>query len=571
MLLCLCAMLACSSIAAQRPNILLIMGDDIGFSDLGCQGGEAKTPVLDNLAANGVRLTQFYNTARCCPTRAALLTGLYPHQAGIGHMNHRDMGYDGYRGNLNSNCVTIAEVLRASGYRTYMCGKWHVTRFYNRTDDPSQWPVQRGFEKFYGTLQGSGSFFDPSSLCRQNDYITPFTDPDYKPDRFYYTDAISDNAVLYLKQHQAETAGKPFFMYLAYTAAHWPMHALQEDIEKYKGRFNTGYDALRKERLERMKKLGLVDPRWVCSPTEGDWSSVENREWELRCMEVYAAMIDRMDQGIGRIVAQLKSSGQLDNTVIFFLQDNGACAEENGRGRDRSAPVADLQPMQPGEFQVTRPVRTRAGKPVRSGPDAMPGTDDTFIAYGKKWANVSNTPFREFKHWVHEGGISTPLIIHWPKGIARSQTGRLIPTPGHLIDIMATCVDLAGANYPGAQIRKSVPPMEGTSLKPILEGKPLDRKNPLFWEHESNRAVREGRWKLVAKAGQPWELYDIEADRTEMHNLAEANPALVKDLAAKWDAWAARAKVLPLGGWENPAPGSSTPGPAKKKKKKNKT
>ena len=317
---------------AGRPNILLILGDDIGFSDLGCCGGEIQTPNLDSLAANGLRFTQFYNSSRCCPTRAALLTGLYPHQAGVGHMMV-DRNLPGYRSNLNRECVTIAEVLRAGGYRTYMCGKWHVTNRDGPNDDNANWPLQRGFEKFYGTIRGYGNFFDPSSLCRQNKFITPENDTEYKPRQYYYTDALSDNAVRFLQQHRQESPDKPFFLYLAYTAAHWPMQALDKDIAKYRGKYDGGYEPIRQARLERLKKLGLLDPKWDCAPTVGEWSSVKQKPWEARCMEVFAAMIDNMDQGIGRILAELRTSGRLDNTVIFYLNDNGACAEDMGRTR----------------------------------------------------------------------------------------------------------------------------------------------------------------------------------------------------------------------------------------------
>ena len=536
---------------AGRPNILLILPDDIGFSDLGCCGGEIKTPNLDALAANGLRFTQFYNTSRCCPTRAALLTGLYPHQAGVGHMMV-DRGFPGYRSNLNRECVTLAEVLRAGGYRTYMCGKWHVTNRDGPKDDNSNWPVQRGFEKFYGTIRGYGNFFDPSSLCRQNTFITPENDPEYKPKVFYYTDALSDNAVRFLQQHQRESAEKPFFMYVAYTAAHWPMQALEKDIAKYRGKFDGGYEPLRQARLERLRKLRLINPEWECAPTVGDWQGVKRKAWEARCMEVFAAMIDNMDQGIGRILAELKGSGRLDNTTILYLNDNGGCAEDMGRNRLPEPPASELEPMPPDQLQdrIRLPMQTRAGHPVRSGQNVMPGPATSYIAYGRDWANVSNTPFREYKHWVHEGGISTPLIVHWPNGIPDARRGKLETQPGHVIDLMATCVQLAGAPYPREWQGRPIKPMEGISLAPALQGKPLSRAEPLFWEHESNRAVRDGRWKLVAKADQPWELYDMEADRTEMHDLASKLPEQVRRLSAQWDAWAARANVLPLGAWK---------------------
>ncbi len=537
--------------SSQRPNILVIMADDVGYSDTSPYGGEIQTPNIDALAKNGVRFTQFYNTARCCPTRASLLTGLYPHQTGIGHMTWADMGHEGYRANLNNRCATIAEVLKADGYRTYMAGKWHITSEETADADKSQWPIQRGFEKYYGTIKGSGSFFDPISLCRQNTFITPENDPEYKPKEYYYTDAISENAIQYLQLHEKESAEKPFFMYVAYTAAHWPMHALAKDIEKYKGKYDGGYEPIRQERLKRMKELGLLDAKWQPAPTVGKWDEVKNKEWEARCMEVFAAMMDNMDQGIGRIVEQLEQSGQLDNTVIFYLQDNGGCAEDNGRRAPKEAPPKKFKPMKPDELQTfARPKQTRDGRPVLQGPKALPGGDDTFVAYGENWANVSNTPFREYKHWVHEGGISTPLIVHWPAGIPKKRNGKLEPQPGHLIDIMATCVALSDSKYPKELNGGKIKPLEGVSLKPALNGKSLQRKEPLFWEHESNRAIRDGKWKLVAKADAPWELYDMEKDRTEMNNLATSDPKKVKELAAKWDAWAARADVLPLGGWK---------------------
>jgi len=538
------------AVEAARPNILVIMSDDMGFSDLGCYGGEIETPNLDRLASHGIRFTQFYNNARCCPTRASLLTGLYPHQAGIGHMMN-DRGHDGYRGVLNRQSVTIAEVLRPAGYRTYMCGKWHVTRFTDPKADRKTWPLGRGFEKYYGTIAGAGSYYDPGTLCRQNTVITPANDPEYTPDSpYYYTDAISDNAVSYLKQHRTETPDKPFFLYVAYTAAHWPMHAPEAAIAKYKGRFDKGYAADREARLERMKQQKLVPADTVLTPGSDDWADVKDKEWEARCKEVYAAMIDTMDVGIGRIVAQLKESGQLDNTLILFLQDNGGCAENTGRTANGDGP-GELKPLGRDELQprTAPPMHTRDGRWVKTGPGVLPGPADTYIAYGRGWANVSNTPFREYKHWTHEGGISTPLIAHWPAGIKKEREGQLERQPGHLVDIMATCVDLAQAAYPTAVNGQRIKPREGVSLRPAFEGESLARSQPIFWEHEGNRAVRDGNWKLVAKENEPWELYDISVDRTELNNLAQAQPERVKTMAAQWNAFAARANVLPLGTW----------------------
>jgi len=536
--------------AAPRPNILVMLADDVGYSDVGCYGGEIQTPNLDRLAANGLRFTQFYNTARCCPTRASLLSGLYPHQAGVGHMVN-DRGVEGYRGELNRNCATIAEVLRAAGYSTYMAGKWHVTE--NAHLKPhvphSSWPLQRGFDRYYGTITGAGNYFDPSMLTRDNQSITIFTDPEYRPARFYYTDALADQTVRFIREHRERTPDKPFFFYLAFTAGHWPLHALEEDIAKYHGKYDGGYEPIRNARLARMKQMGLVDPKWEPAPLKGNWASVSNKAWEARCMEVYAAQLDRMDQGIGRIIEELRRTGALDNTLIFYLQDNGGCAE----GIGRNAPARPRQRVEPKPndyvFVNHRTPHVRDGRPYRTGPGAMPGPDDTYIAYGEAWANVSNTPFREYKHWTHEGGISTPLIAHWPKGIASSRRGKLEAQPGHLIDIMATCVEVAGAAYPTRVGTNDIRPMEGASLAPVFRGRDLKRKNPLFWEHEANRAVREGRWKLVAKENQPWELYDLQIDRGEQHNLVEKEPRRAQELEAKWNAYAARANVLPLGAW----------------------
>ena len=534
---------------AKRPNIVLVMTDDMGFSDLGCYGGELTTPNLDALANGGVRFTQFYNTARCCPTRASLLTGLYPHQAGIGHMMN-DQGYDGYRGVLNRNSATIAEVLKPAGYRTYMVGKWHVTRFVGPNGDRSTWPLGRGFEKYYGTIVGAGNYFDPGNLCRQETLISPLNDPEYKPESYYYTDAISDNAVKYIGEHKQESPDKPFFLYVAYTAAHWPMQAPDEAVAKYKGKYDSGYAPVREGRLKRMKEMGIVPPDAEMTPASDDWASVEDKAREARCKEVYAAMVETMDAGVGRIVAKLKETNQLDDTLVLFLQDNGACAEDTGRLRPQE-PADGLKPMGPEDIQPRSapPMQTRDGRQVRTGPGVMPGPADTFVAYGRGWANVSNTPFREYKHWTHEGGISTPLIAHWPAGINADRRGKLEAQPGHLIDVMATCVDVSGAAYPAELNGKAIKPREGVSLRPALNGEPLNRPNPIFWEHEGNRAVRQGDWKLVAKEGEPWELFNIAEDRSELHDLSAKHPERVSAMSAAWDAYAARANVLPLGAW----------------------
>ena len=436
--------------AAAPPNVVIILADDMGYSDIGCYGSEIPTPSLDSLAKNGLRFTQFYNGARCCPTRAALLTGLYAHQAGIGLMEG-DSGFAAYRGELSRNAVTVAEVLRPAGYRTYMCGKWHVTSARGPESDNANWPVQRGFDRFYGTIAGAGSFYDPATLCRDNQFITPVNDPEYKPQRFYYTDAISDNAVKFMEDHAGEHGQKPLFLYVAYTSAHWPMQALPEDIARAKGRYDAGYDAIRQARFKRARELGVLDPRWEMSSTVGKWDSVKNREWEIQCMEVYAAMVESMDRGIGRIVAELKRQGRLENTLFVYLQDNGGCAE----GLGRNSNVDDMKdkvfsPLGPDELQtkIWPPMQTRDGRPVLTGPGVSPGGGDTYVAYGRDWANVSNTPFRGYKHDGLEGGISTPFIVHWPAGIPAARRNAVVSSPAHLIDLMATCVSVSGASYP---------------------------------------------------------------------------------------------------------------------------
>ncbi|NNC87469.1 MAG: arylsulfatase [Akkermansiaceae bacterium] len=543
--------------AASRPNIIIIMSDDMGFSDIGCYGGEIKTPNLDRLAKNGVRFSQFYNTGRCCPTRASLLTGLYAHQAGVGHMMG-DYGLPQYQGDLNRKCVTIAEALKPAGYRSYMSGKWHVTPYKaNEVENPDRanWPRQRGFDRFFGTIHGAGSLFDPNSLTRDNQFITPENDPEYQPEgTWYYTDAISDNAVRYIHDHHQDHGEKPFFMYVAYTAAHWPMHALPEDIAKYEGKYDGGYTPARQKRIAKLKKLGLLSGTWTVTPQAGDWEKVKHKEWEAACMEVYAAMVDNMDQGIGRIVDALEGTGEFEDTLILFLQDNGGCAEGFGRGKlvgplERPEKPT-LPPMGVDELQTQMvPPQSRDGYPLRRGDGVMPGPPETEIGYGRNWANVSNTPFREYKHWVHEGGIATPLIAHWPAGIKGKN--RWFHAPAHLIDLMATAVDLAGGTYPEKWDGREIIPVEGISLRPALEGGQLERGKPIFWEHEGNRAVRDGKWKLVAKGVKgKWELYDMVEDRTEMHDLGAKYPEVAKKMAAQYDHWARERGVVPFGSWK---------------------
>jgi arylsulfatase len=524
--LSLAAFAAAAQAAEKRPNILLLLADDMGWSDLGCYGGEIRTPNLDALAKGGLRFTQFYNCARCCPTRASLLTGLYPHQAGVGNMTG-DQKRPGYRGRLQTNCVTLAQVLKSASYRTYMVGKWHLTA--------KPGPIERGFDEFYGMIGGFNSCF------QENPFYTRLpagrSKRKYPADKFYSTDVFGDYALDFLAD--ARKAGdKPFFLYLAFNAAHFPLHAVKEDIARYKDVYAKGWDKIREERYARQKKAGLIDPRWPLTPRSGYetrrdfFRTGENPAWDAldadrqadlaRRMTVYAAMVDRMDRNIGRVVADLRTNGQLDNTLILFLSDNGACAEWDPFGFDGSSgPKNNLH--------------TGADLDRMGGPD-------TYHSYGSGWANACNTPFRLYKHWAHEGGISTPLIAHWPKGIEKR--GEVRKQAGHVIDIMATCVDVAGAKYPERVGENAITPAEGKSLTPAFTDRPLERAF-LAWEHEGNKALRAGRWKAVATHDGSWELYDMEADRVELHNLAAQHPDKVKELAAKWETWAKRTNVLP--------------------------
>jgi arylsulfatase A-like enzyme len=539
-----------SEAANTLPNIVIIMSDDVGYSDIGCYGSEIQTPNLDSLAKAGVRFTQFYNTARCCPTRASLLTGLYAHQAGIGHMVDSGNAKAGkaYLGDLSRNAVTIAEVAKQAGYGTYMSGKWHVTKVTKPKDDneKSNWPLQRGFDRFYGTIHGAGSFYDPNTLVRNNSFVSPFADQAYQPKEFYYTDAINDHAVQFIEDHSKQNHDKPFLLYIAHTSAHWPMQAKPQDIARYKGRYDAGYTPIRNARFERMKQMGLINPSWSLSPQAGEWDNVKNKEWESRCMEVFAAMLDCMDQGIGRVIESLKRTGQYENTLVLYLQDNGGCAEPMSRNA-AFKPRADkptLTPLANDYLQPDMiPKQTRDGYPIRQGEGVMPGPSDTYIGYGKAWANVSNTPFREYKHWQHEGGISTPLIAHWPKGIASSRHGALEHQPCHLIDLMATVVDLAKTPYPTKYVGHDIQSMEGVSLVPALAGDSINRSKPIFWEHEGNRAIRMENWKLVSKHPGPWELYDLARDRTELNDLAKEQPQRVEEMSARWESWAKKVGV----------------------------
>ncbi|SED50146.1 arylsulfatase [Ruania alba] len=512
----------------RRPNVVIILADDLGYSDIGSYGGEINTPNLDALAARGVRMSQFYNTARCAPSRASLLTGLHPHQTGIGVLVNDD-GPGGYPGRLNDRCVTIAEVLGGAGYSTYMCGKWHVTGERDRPDD--SWPTRRGFDHFFGTIDGAANYWNPVTLTRDE---TPVAEREL-PEDFFYTDAISDAAAEFITAHDGED---PFFMYVAYTAPHWPLHAREEDIEAYRGRYDGGWDELRRQRHDRLKSEGIVKEHWPLSERDPDvpaWDEVDQKEWQARRMEVYAAQVEVMDAGIGRIIATLEDQEVGEDTIVLFLSDNGGCAEGMRPGYLDEAPsrLASMLPY------------TRDGERVFRGnvPEVMPGPESTYASYGRGWANLSNTPFREYKHWVHEGGIATPLIASWPAGL--TAPGVVRERPHQLPDIMATILEVTGATYPRERGGHPVHALEGISMLATWRGEADGPERPLFWEHEGNAALRHGRWKLVRKYPGLWELYDIETDRTERHDLASVRPDMVDRLADAYQEWADRCGVIP--------------------------
>ncbi|GAA4479978.1 arylsulfatase [Microbacterium panaciterrae] len=503
------------------PNVLLIVADDMGFSDLGCYGGEIPTPNLDELARSGVRFSQFYNTARCSPSRASLLTGLHPHQTGIGVLTRPDLPH-GYRGDLDPSTPTVAETLRDAGWDTALFGKWHLSA---QTDAPStSWPTRKGFDEFFGTLAGCSSYFDPQTLTRGE---SPATDAADDPD-FYYTDAIAAEADRWLSQRGDDS--RPFFLYAAFTAPHWPLHAKPEDIRAARGLFDDGWDRLREARLERLRTEGILSEGTRLSdrdPSQPAWDDVADPDWNLERMEVYAAQVIALDRAIGRILDRLRAQGELDDTLVLFLSDNGASAEELPIGTDETFVLKD-RALREG---------TRDGSPVRFGnyPEITPGPESTYASYGIPWANLSNTPFRRYKRWVHEGGISTPLIVHWPQG--RLAAGGVIDLPAQLVDILPTILDATGVPAEGAEGRSLLAALGGTAVA----------EAPLYWEHTGNAAIRVGQWKLVRAYPEPWELYDMVADRSELEDLADRHPDRRDALAAMWEDWAARVGALPWG------------------------
>lgn len=526
-----------------RPNIILIMADDLGYSDLGCYGGEINTPNLDKIAKQGLQFTQFYNISRCCPTRAALLTGMYNHAAGIGDMTTKKDD-QAYKGHLGENTVTIAEVLKEAGYRTAMAGKWHVSNTLTQSDPKEQlrwlnhqaayplfspleqYPTQRGFEKFYGTIWGVIDFFDPFSLVEGTKPVTSI------PKNYYHTDAINDKTAEYVREFSK--SDQPFFLYVAHNAPHWPIQALPEDIAKYENTYKDGWETIRQRRYEKMAHLGLIDstitklsPR---HPEQMNWADNPHKEWDARAMAVHAAMIDRMDQGIGRILKTLEETGEMDNTIIVFLSDNGASAELS----DQYGPGFD------------RPSETRDGQQISYATDksVMPGAQTTFFSIGPNWANVANTPYRLWKSQSLEGGIHTPMLVSWPKGIVHK--GDRSARVSHVMDFMATFIEVAGATYPQEYAGKSILPLEGQSFVSVFNGENDKGHEILFNEHEGSKYVRQSNWKLVmTKEDEKWHLYNLTNDPTELNDLTIQHPDKVKSLTRMWGSWAKKHHVLP--------------------------
>lgn len=521
---------------SSPPSIVLIVADDLGYSDLGCYGSEIRTPNLDRLAERGLRFSQFYNATRCCPSRACLLTGLYPHQAGMGHMPY-DAGEPGYQGDLRTDTPTIADQLKQAGYFTAMTGKWHVTRHSKPDASSYNWPVQRGFDEFFGTLPGHGSLWDPAGLMRNNE-------PIQAEEGFFYTDAIADHAVQFIQQ----AGDRPILLYVPFTAPHYPLHARQETIDSYDGAYDIGWDEIRRRRHETLIEHGILPEGTELAPRDPasvPWEDEPYQAWQAHRMQVFAAMVTEMDAAIGRIVAELRRTGRLENTLLVFLSDNGGSNEGHLHNT--------IERMKKPWKSSVIPTTTFDGQPVRPGdwPGVALGGPDTYGSYGPRWANVSNTPFRRHKSWLHEGGISTPCIVHWPDVIREASTTHSI---AHLVDLAPTFMAAAGVE----NIKS-----EGMSLLPLMQE--VDDTAPfaereIGWEHEGNRAYRKGRWKIVsefpgtwatmypyANEGR-WELYDMEADRTELHDLAETHPEKLREMIALYEAWTERVDVVP---WED--------------------
>lgn len=524
---------------ANPPNIIVILVDDMGYSDLGAFGGEVDTPHLDRLAEEGLRFTQNYNSARCCPSRATLLTGLYSHQTGIANFTGGDQSHrlgPAYRGRLNKQCVTLAEVLKTVGYQTYCVGKWHVGH--------EESPVERGFDEFYGYTRGhSTSQWKPGNYRRLPEGRTP--EKSFEDD-FYATDAFNQYAVEFIRQAEGKNA--PFFLYLAHSSPHFPLHAPARTRDRYLARYRRGWDVLRAERYQRQEESGLVAESWSLPPLSdvpvdrddiaNHYAGKPNPKWDelpedrredlAYRMATFAAMIDHVDQGVGHILDQLERSGQIDNTLILFTSDNGACYEWGPFGFDRSSRKGFTQLHKGEELEGV-------------------GGPGTYHSVGSGWSCLSNTPLRMYKHFNHEGGNCSPLLAWWPNGI--EQPDRWVRSPIHLMDIMPTICEVSGAKYPKTFSENTITPLEGRSLFPFFKGATSRKPRMLCFDHFESSAIREGDWKLVRGnkryLNRTWELYNIAKDRCETTNLIDQMPEKASALEAKWMDWAVRMKISP--------------------------
>jgi arylsulfatase len=528
--------------AAKRPNIIFILADDLGYSDIGCFGGDVRTPNLDALAKEGVRFTNFYNDARCCPTRASILTGLYPHQAGIGAMNERTK-LPAYSGALKPTCPTIAEVLKTAGYKTVHFGKWHVSNTLQRPEHMKdlnrqrfpevfspieQYPTRRGFDEYWGVIWGVVDYYNPFSLVDGEKPVTEL------PADFYMTDATNQHAADYIARQKG--VDQPFFMYLAHNAPHWPLHARPEDVEKYRNQYNDGWEATRKARYKRMVDMGIIDPKVapLSPPVAAKWDALtpEQKRFQAGLFQAHAAMIDRMDQGLGKVFQALKDAGKWDDTLIVFLSDNGASPERyENPGYDRATIARDGKPINYHYDDLNR----------------LAGPEHTWYYIGADWAHVANTPYRKAKASQYMGGERTPLIAHWPAGL-KDRAGSFVRARGHVIDLMPTALDLAGAKMPEQFAGAAPHPLQGESLRPLFDGQP-DRPNypALFGEHEGGRSViTPDNWKLIKDRGErEWHLYDLSVDQTEMHDVIAQNTERATRMQEMWNKWANENGVLP--------------------------
>lgn len=532
--------MASNSFSASPPNIIIVLTDDMGFSDIGSYGGEIHTPHIDQLAYQGVRFSSFYNTARCSTTRASLLTGRYPHNVQMGHLAGKKFeDVDGYRGNLDESIKVLPEWFKAHGYRNYMLGKWHLANW-SADDIPegniehlNNSPLKRGFDRFYGTLLGGNNYFDPKLFYNGNEPV------DTLPDGFYYTDALSQHAVLRINEHKTKYTDQPFFMYLAYTAPHWPLQAPASTIDKYRQVYRQGWDKTREDRLARQKELGLVPKNLPLAKLDDDtpnWADAQNKDWLIEKMAVHAAMVEHVDQGVGQVLGALETSGDRDNTLVLFMSDNGASGENLYEYPSwllfLASPLLNktIGKYQPAEADTYS---------LAFDANLMAGPKENFQMLGREWAQASNTPYKKYKSWVHEGGIASPLIVNWPNRL-QEQSGTIIDHPAHVMDIMPTITAIVDNSTSASE--QSVLVQDGVDLSPAIKGQALPERL-LFFEHEGHRAVISPSWKLVAEQGKTWELYNRKTDRTERSNIADEFPERVETMAAAYKDYATNNKV----------------------------